>query len=53
MPYVIAATIVVIFLFLSIAFKSVLVAVRSVLTVTLTMAWIFGFVYLIYTVSDH
>ncbi len=50
MPYVLLATVIVIFIFFAVAFKSILVAIRAVLTVILTLAWIFGFVYRIYTV---
>ena len=53
MPLVAGATVVVIFVFMIFSFRSVVVALRSVLTVTLTVAWVFGFNHMIYLVSNR
>lgn len=50
MPTVAGATAAVMFVFIAISFRSLLIALRAVLTVALTLSWAFGFVWLIYGV---
>ena len=42
-PFVLAGTLGVVFVLLGVFFCSVLVPLRSVLTVTMTLAWVYGF----------
>jgi hypothetical protein len=55
MPMVIGVTLTILFVFITLSFKSVAIGfkLRSMLTVVLTLAWIFGFVRLIYAPNSH